>query len=255
MTLKTTDFKYFLSPFFILFLFSTTFAQREILTEADQMPYFIGCQGENNEEAKRMCSNENLIKFISNTLIYPIAAKEAGIEGTVYVSFIINEEGKVIRPNIIRDIGQGCGSAAIDVLKNMPDWEPARHEGQKVKVKLNLPILFSLKNDVASEKAQPYQINWGSLSTQTTISKNDLEDQLEKKLHVRDPYGNDKPVAELIFSYEKRKTYLEAGSAGSITNDLKRIISKCKKGGVFTIIAIIQVNGESVYVRHSYKVS
>lgn len=244
-----------LTPLFLILFLTNAFAQSDILTDADQMPYFSGCQGkEKDTDEKRNCSNKNLVWFISNSLVYPSEAKKSEIEGTVYVSFIIDEEGKVIRPEVIRDIGFGCGTAAIDVIKSMPAWEPAVHQGQKVKVKLNVPIHFSLKNDGANEKAQNYQINWGSLSTQTSTTKAELEAQFDKKLYVRDPFGNEKPITELIFSYEKKRTYLEAGSAGSISTDLKKIVGKCKKGGVFTIIAVVQVKGESLYVRHSFKV-
>lgn len=247
--------KNLLSFFLGLVCFASINAQADILTEADQMPYFIGCQdAEADTQEKRDCSNEHLIRFISNHLIYPAAAKDAGIEGTVYASFVVDEMGVVKNPKIIRDIGASCGQAAIEVIQNMPSWEPAFHQGKKVKVKLNIPIQFSLKNDAESEQALKYQINWGKLSMQTTITKKDLEAQLSKVLYIRDAYGDDKPITELIFAFEKKRVYLEGGSAGKINNELKKIVSKCKKGGTFTIIAVIQVNGELIYVKHAFEV-
>lgn len=231
------------------------YAQADILTEADQMPYFMGCEkSAPASEEKRACSNEHLIRFISNHLVYPGEAKEVGVEGTVYVSFVVDEKGMVMSPKVIRDIGAGCGKAALDVLRNMPAWEPAIHQGEAVKVKLNVPIYFSLKNDVESEEALKYQINWGSLSTQTTVTKKQLEAQLEKILYIRDAYGDEKPITELIFAYEKKRTYLEGGSAGKINNELKKIVSKCKKGGTFTITAVLQIKGELIYVKRSFDV-
>jgi TonB family protein len=229
-------------------------AQEEVLVDAEQMPYFIGCSKYNdNPDEKRTCSNENLIRFISNQLVYPGSAKEQGIEGTVYVSFVVDEEGNVVSPNVIRDIGGGCGEAALEILNNMPRWEPAIHEGEKVKVKLNLPIRYAFKNDEESEKASLYQINWGNLVT-NTVSKEELESQLDKKLHVRDSYGDDKTITELIFAFEKKRHYLEGSSTGKINDELKKIVKKCKQGGTFHITVVIQVEGEFIFVKRQFKI-
>ena len=228
-------------------------AQADVLTEADQMPYFAGCEEENDAEEKRNCSDKNLVRFISNQLVYPGTAREQQIQGTVYVSFIVDEFGNVVSPTIVRDIGGGCGAAALELLRLMPKWEPAIHRGEKAKVKLNLPIHYSLKNDAVNEKAQNYQINWGSLATQK-VSKQELVEHLDKTLHVRDAYGNDKPVSELVFAFEKKRNYLEGSSNGEINDELKNIVGKCKKGGVFSIMAVIQVKGEFIYMRRSFEV-
>lgn len=243
--------KYLWTPLFLSLLVFSVHAQTTIRTEADQMPFFPGCQ---QVDDKRSCSNNNLIRFIGNQLIYPPSAKDQGIEGTVYVAFVIDENGKVDQANVIRDIGGGCGAAALDVINSMPSWEPAIHDGQPVKVELRIPILFSLKNSPVYEKGQNYQINWGSLATQVSITKQELQNQFNKSLHVRDPYGDDKPVTELIFAFERKKSYLEGSSAGKINDEMKKVINKCKKGGLFTITAVIQVNGELIYVKRAFEV-
>jgi len=247
--------KNWLTPFFALLFLINLSAQSDVLTEADQMPYFYGCNEANaSEEEKRNCSNRNLIRFISNELTYPATAKDEGIEGTVYVGFVINEQGEVVTPKVIRDIGGGCGEAALNVIKSMPIWEPGLHQGHPVKIKLNVPIHFSFKNEAVVDKGQQYQINWGSLSTQVKISKQDLEKQMSRTLHVRDPYGDEKSVTELIFTYEKKRVYSEASSAGKITNDLKKIIAKAKKGGTFSITAVVQVKGELIFVKRAFQI-
>ena len=71
---------YFL--FFITLISTQLFAQDEILTEAEEMPYFAQCaQKEASAEDKRYCSNKSLIQFISNQLIYPEEAKKKNISG------------------------------------------------------------------------------------------------------------------------------------------------------------------------------
>ena len=238
---------------FCTFQFAVIAQSDEVLTEAEQMPYFTGCSNKSSQEEKRDCSNKNLVRFISNQLVYPSAAREKGIQGTVYVSFVVNENGEVSDPKIIRDIGEGCGAAAIDVVKSMPRWEPAINKGEKVSVRLNRPVRFYFTNDEVTAKSQGYQINWGSLAS-ASISKEDIQEQLDKKILVRDPYGDEKPVVELIFSFEKKRSYLEGSSAGKINNDMKKVIERCKKGGTFMITAVIQVKGELIYVKRSFEI-
>lgn len=238
---------------FFLFLSCISFAQDSVLTNAEEMPYFTGCDIDDLSK-KRSCSNKNLIRFISNQLIYPAVAKESGIEGTVYVSFVVDENGKVVKPKIIRDIGGGCGDAAINLLKAMPTWEPGTNKGKAVKVRLNLPIHFSLKNANTDPVAQNYEINWGSLSAYR-VNKSDLEAQLDKQLIVRDQFGEEKPIVELIFSFERKRSFTEGNSTGKINEELKKVISKTKKGGVFQITAVIQVKGDLIFVKRSFEIN
>ena len=71
-------------------------------------------------------------------------ARENGLEGTVVIRFIVDETGNIIRPEVIKDIGGGCGQEALRVVKKMPLWEPGRQRDRKVKVYFNLPVKFKL---------------------------------------------------------------------------------------------------------------
>ena len=223
------------------------------LTEAEQMPYFPGCEAyEDGSEDKRKCSNLALVSFISQTIQYPNVAKEAGLEGTVYVGFVVNTQGEVEQTRILRDIGSDCGAAAIQVLQQMPQWEPALNDGKAVAVKLNLPIQFSLK-DQDVDQSSAYKINWGLLIG-NKVTRGELLDNLDKKVVVRDPYGNVIPVSNLRFSFEKRKKYYEAQSTGSITKDMKKVVKKAKTGGVFVLTATLQEAGQFLDVSKVYSV-
>jgi len=81
--------------FFVLLTTQNLTAQyAETLTEADQMPYFVGCEDLPDGSAeKRACSNKKLVDFIAQNLNYPAKAKVTGVEGTVYVSFLVSESG------------------------------------------------------------------------------------------------------------------------------------------------------------------
>ena len=114
----------------------------EIKMEAEQMPYFSGCDDyENMSAEKRQCSNLALVTFISQSVEYPEAAKSSGLEGTVYVSFVVNKNGRISNGVILKDIGGNCGKEAIRVIENMPPWEPAYDNGFPVGVKLIIKFI------------------------------------------------------------------------------------------------------------------
>lgn len=82
---------------------------------------------------------------LQKTVHYPAAAKKAGVEGRVTVQFIVNEEGRVVCPSVIRGIGSGCDQAAVDaVLK--AKFTPGTQNGTPVRVQYSLPIVFRLQN-------------------------------------------------------------------------------------------------------------
>lgn len=76
---------------------------------------------------------------------YPEMARKAGIEGRVVVQFIVNEEGKVEDPRVIRGIGGGTDEEAIRCVKQS-EFEPGRQRGEPVRVQYSLPVVFKLQN-------------------------------------------------------------------------------------------------------------
>lgn len=104
----------------------------EIFTIVEDMPTFPG-----GEEA--------LFKYLGNNIKYPQMAKEAGIQGTVFVTFVIGPDGKVRDVKVLRGIKGGCDEEAVRVVQNMPNWKPGKQRGKAVSVQYNLPIRFTLK--------------------------------------------------------------------------------------------------------------
>jgi protein TonB len=86
----------------------------------------------------------NFRQYIANHLEFPEIAKEHGISGTIYVQFIINKQGKLIKPKIIRGVDPVLDKAVMEVLKNSPDWEPGMQNNRKVDVKYTIPVIFKL---------------------------------------------------------------------------------------------------------------
>lgn len=67
---------------------------------------------------------------------------EDGVIGRVIVSFVINENGQVTDPAVLRRVDKDLDKEAIRIIKSMPRWIPGEHKGKKVKVRLTLPVQF-----------------------------------------------------------------------------------------------------------------
>ncbi len=100
-------------------------------TVVEQMPEYPG-----GDEAR--------IRFLRDNIEYPQLAREAGITGTVFITFVVGKDGRLSNFKILRGIGGGCDEEAIRVLKKMPPWIPGRQGGKTVPVQFNLPIKFTL---------------------------------------------------------------------------------------------------------------
>lgn len=82
--------------------------------------------------------------FLRKNIRYPDAALKAGIQGVVVVSFIIEKDGSLTDVAVSKAIGGGCDEEAIRVVRLMPKWEPARRNGQAVRVVVRMPIVFRM---------------------------------------------------------------------------------------------------------------
>lgn len=85
--------------------------------------------------------------WIKQNIQYPNTAKQMGVEGTVYVVFVINKDGTIDQPEILRGIGAGCDEEVLRLISEMPNWIPGEQRGQKVNVRMRLPVRFKLPSD------------------------------------------------------------------------------------------------------------
>ena len=86
-----------------------------------------------------------LYEFIRNNVKYPQLAKETGIEGTVFVQFVVEKDGTLSNVQALRKIGGGCDEEAIRVVKSMPKWKPGSQRGRNVRCSFTIPIKFTLQ--------------------------------------------------------------------------------------------------------------
>jgi len=88
---------------------------------------------------------EELMKFLAKNIVYPTVAKEIGVSGSVYASFVVEKNGSISNVEILKGIGSGCDEEVIRVVKLMPNWTPGVDKGKKVRVKYNIPVKFKLE--------------------------------------------------------------------------------------------------------------
>ncbi|MCE1201791.1 MAG: energy transducer TonB [Bacteroidia bacterium] len=106
--------------------------EQEIFTIVESMPEFPGGQ-------------QAMLEFIARNIKYPPLARESGIQGRVFVNFVVEPDGSVSNVKVIRGIGGGCDEEAIRVVQSMPKWVPGRQRGKPVRVSFNLPVRFTLQ--------------------------------------------------------------------------------------------------------------
>ena len=84
-------------------------------------------------------------KFLNKNFKYPKRAQRMGIEGKVFLSFIVDKDGTISDIQVARGIGGGCDEEAIRVLSNSPKWNPGLQRGRAVKSRMSIQIQFTLK--------------------------------------------------------------------------------------------------------------
>ncbi|GAA4520180.1 MULTISPECIES: energy transducer TonB [Sphingobacterium] len=85
-------------------------------------------------------------KWIAENYVYPQAATEAGIKGTVHVTFVVEKDGSLTDIKVVRDLSYGTGQAAVNMLKKAKKWSPGIQNGRPVRVQYSLPIRLDLTN-------------------------------------------------------------------------------------------------------------
>jgi protein TonB len=83
-------------------------------------------------------------KYVGENLVYPAQARRLGVEGRVFVEFIVQTDGSITDANVKKGIGAGCDQEALNVIKNSPNWTAAKNKGIAVKQRLVMPIKFAL---------------------------------------------------------------------------------------------------------------
>ena len=109
-------------------------------TEDDSPVFFIV------EEMPEFPGGEMALRrFIANSIKYPVVAQENGVQGKVYVNFVVGKDGRVTDARVIRSVDPALDKEALRVVNSLPLWKPGRQRGEPVRVSFSVPISFVLQ--------------------------------------------------------------------------------------------------------------
>ena len=83
-------------------------------------------------------------KYVQDKMKYPPQARRMGIDGKVFVEFVVNKDGSISDVRAVKGIGAGCDEEAVRVVQSAPSWTPGKQRGKPVKQRMVLPITFKL---------------------------------------------------------------------------------------------------------------
>ena len=98
----------------------------------EEMPEFPG--------GMRECMN-----FLGKNVKYPATAQEKGIQGRVIVQFVVNRDGSIVEPKVVRGVDPELDAEALRLISIMPKWKPGKQKGEAVRVKYTIPVMFRLQ--------------------------------------------------------------------------------------------------------------
>lgn len=84
-------------------------------------------------------------EFLAKNMVYPRQASRMGVEGKVFVQFVVERDGSITNVQAIKGIGAGCDEEAVRVVKLAPKWKPGKQRGKPVRQKMILPINFTMQ--------------------------------------------------------------------------------------------------------------
>jgi len=121
-----------------------------VLTIAEQMPEYPG-------------GLDSLMKEVAAKVVYPAACIDSGIQGKVYVRFVVNEDGSISDLEAVKGPHPLLKAAAIEAVKNIGRFKPGMDKGKPVKVYYNLPVSFKIKLKVTMPEAPPLSDSSGQI--------------------------------------------------------------------------------------------
>ena len=106
--------------------------EQQIFQIVEEMPEFPGGMGE-------------CLKFLMKNAKYPTISQENGVQGKVSVKFVIEKDGSVADPVVVRGVDPYLDKEALRVVKTMPKWKPGKQRGKPVRVSYTVPVIFKLQ--------------------------------------------------------------------------------------------------------------
>lgn len=89
--------------------------------------------------------NGALMSYLQSNVKYPIVAQENGVQGRVQIGFVVEPDGSISGVKVVRSVDPSLDKEAMRVVRSMPRWNPGKQNGQAVRVKYTVPVLFRLQ--------------------------------------------------------------------------------------------------------------
>ena len=144
---------------------NTTQTTTTLQEEEQELGFFIV---ENMPEFP--CGEVGLRKYIAENTIYPEEAKNKGLEGKVFIYFIVSKTGDVEDVKVAKGIDPLLDNEAIRVVQSMPKWKPATQRGKPVEVRFTVPVTFPPTNNLPALETKP-EYPGGTFALEKYISK------------------------------------------------------------------------------------
>ena len=110
----------------------------------ENMPALAQCKTMRGEE-RHQCTQMEIIKYVSKNTKYPPIAKDAGIQGTVFVYFVVGKDGKVKDVKVLREVDSRLDKEAKRVVESLPRFDPGSQRGKNVSVQYTIPVKFIIR--------------------------------------------------------------------------------------------------------------
>ncbi|MEQ9261771.1 MAG: energy transducer TonB [Owenweeksia sp.] len=117
----------------------------EVLSFAvvESVPVFPGCEDASNNAERQACFQKEMQRFVAKNYKFPEMARQMGIQGRVYVDFVIERNGGISNVTVVRGVDPLLDDEAVRVIKNLPKFQPAKQRGKPVRMRFTMP--FNLK--------------------------------------------------------------------------------------------------------------
>lgn len=120
------------------------------------------------------------VNYLKRKLVYPPQAKKENLEGVVAVQFVVEKDGRITSPTVIRSLRADMDSAALTAIRNMPNWIPAREHGMRVRCKYSVPVQFKIERPKPAPKKTPLATDTIAAPKDSLVTDSLATDSLKK---------------------------------------------------------------------------
>lgn len=143
-------------------------------------------------------TGDDLFTYINKHIKYPRKAIEEGVGGKVFLTFVIEKSGEVRDVKLLKGAGFGMDEEALRVIREMPNWNPGRNAGRRVKVRMNIPIVFRMEEEeftkedtleVLKKYGKALKKDWEASIHFRSIKENETHEQFKNQQRMYESFS------------------------------------------------------------------